>query len=375
MKVLLLALVLGIATPALAQQPCENVSSDEAYQNLINRGITLTQEKQFDKAIVLFQEAQQICAYDPVLTYAVARVHQLKGECKTAISLYKQAETQRASEMIPTSLTADKIAARLADAEKECAISRFDISCADADVTLQIGDLEPVACPAQGEHPAGQITIVASKEGYQPHTDEMTLEVGKTLSMKIPTLSESGPSVGTLNLKCPAGVKTARLVTAGGPTEIACPSSTELDPGNYTVAIPESDVFESFDIKAGKEVSVVLRGGGGGSGEPVDEPSNAGAWALTVSGVLVAGGGVALFFVADSMVQDIKDGCCTYSEAIDQQDNAEILHISGLAAIGAGSAMLVGGILMFALSGEEDDVDVSAGISREGFMLNWTTRW
>ena len=74
-------------------------------------------------------------------------------------------------------------------------------------------------------------------------------------------------------------------------------------------------------------------------------------------------------------VDEIKNGCCTYPDAQDKQDTAEILNLGGIAAVGVGGAMIVGGILMFALSGDDEEMDVSAGVSREGFMLQWRTRF
>lgn len=116
-------LALG-APPAWSEEGCQEILQNKAYQSHIMEGVSFTNEGRYDEAAASFEEAQKLCASDPMVSYALARVHHLSGECtaaavlyKLALSQYDQAERDKA---FPVSMERSRIELRLTEAEQGC---------------------------------------------------------------------------------------------------------------------------------------------------------------------------------------------------------------------------------------------------------------
>ena len=116
-------------------------------------------------------------------------------------------------------------------------------------------------------------------------------------------------------------------------------------------------------------------------GQPVDEGDGANllGWGMTLSGVALVGGGVALHFVAESNRAAVLDtpegqtvGGVTQREALQIEEDADQLDTIGLAmGIGGGVAAAVGTYLLLTDDGD-DSQGASVWIGPENLGISWT---
>lgn len=107
-----------------AGDACSEAVEEQSYQGMIAEGVRLTKAQDYAAALEQFEQAQSRCASDPVVTYAMGRVHHMKADCDTAKALYKLAISQhdnalRDDAFLPR-IDRERIASRLAEAEAGC---------------------------------------------------------------------------------------------------------------------------------------------------------------------------------------------------------------------------------------------------------------
>lgn len=351
---LLVVLCGATASSAWAQAaPCAGIGDDPRYQQILVEGAELARGGEHAAAVAKFEEALSMCAYDPIVSYYIGRAHQLMGECDIAIAMYKQAESQRAAGYVATPLTAERIASYLEEAVRTCrTVARYEIACAEPDVMVQLGDRPPMACPLSGETDAGNIALVATREGYRPHSIDVALVAGQANTVTVPALVPEGPTTGILSFTCSGGLGQALLSGPELTQVIACGSRTELAPGTYAVEHAEIERRAWVEIAAGREVDLRFD-------RPLspatDGTFRVAGWSLVGSGLALAAAGSALVVVAHEQVAEIdaKRGQpgYTFAQARTSQDEAEVLNTLGLVGLGVGGAALVTGAVLLLLDG------------------------
>ena len=378
-------LALGVALLVLApdataqERPCEGIGESVEYNAILVSGSELAKDGKHAEAIAEFEKAQTMCAYDPVVSFYIARAHQLMGECDIAIAMYKQAESQRATGYVDTPLTADKIGEKLEEAVRTCRTrARYEIACADDDVLVEMGESEPIACPLSGETDAGEIRLVATREGFRPHRLEVVLIAGEANTVTIPELVPEGPKTGTLMLNCGEDIGAANVTGANTDVTATCGQATELDPGTYAVEVEDADIREWIDVKRGSEVNLRLQ-----------RPPNAATdgtywiagWVIAGTGFAAAATGAALMVVARSQIDDIvarrDSGELTQVEALVERDDAKVFNTAGIACVSAGGALLLTGAILLLLddsTSNEVAPDAAAfvpTVGPDGFSLGY----
>jgi len=267
-----------------------------------------------------------ICPDDPVIQYSLARVHDLKGDCKTAIRLYKNTLADLKASKIKTSLTVDKVQEKLNESERVCStIANISISCADEGTVIELTTTNargatvippdfqtPQACPLNNVTlDAGTYTLIASRGDFKPYRDEIVVEAGRAQSVRIPTFEQ--------------------------PEE---PSSS-LAPWAWT--------------------SIGLGG------------------ALITTGIVMT----VLASSERSAVTDASTDAngnitgLTQADAVDKQDTANTFDTVGVITLSVGGAAVITGVVMLLLddSGESDTQIQSAILPEGGATIGFTTRF
>ena len=134
---LLLVLALTVLWPQSgAAEVCAGLSENEEYHQLVAEGTQRIRQEDYDGAMDFFKKAQEICPYDPAITYLMARAKHLAGECEVAQILYDQAIAQIKSGQVLAQISVDAIEIKRSEA------------CVDANAQ---SDPEPTPAPLLAE--------------------------------------------------------------------------------------------------------------------------------------------------------------------------------------------------------------------------------
>ncbi|MDX9721760.1 MAG: tetratricopeptide repeat protein [Myxococcota bacterium] len=240
-----------VLSAAAVANPCEKLSpeQDQRYRALVEEGTQAAHQRDFDTAIARFQAALEICAFDPAVTYSLARSHDLAGDCRTAITLYTQAKAQLSGALIESELNANTVDTRLAAAEQVCASNaELELSCDQEGIWIRIDEQDPIACPWRGKILAGRHRIEAGKDGFGSFNDEFEVQGASLARVVIPKLS---PSSGFVQLLC---ADTQTQVTISG-TPRDCDTTFSLSPGAHTL-LASREGYQSMELQLNIEAAL-----------------------------------------------------------------------------------------------------------------------
>lgn len=257
---LLVALcALGTAHESFAvSHPCQNLSDDDrkSYFDLVGKGNASVKEKNFDDAKIFYGQAQDLCPFDPTLSYNLARILHLTEDCQGTLQLYSQALKQVKTGLVKTALTAEKIQSRYDEARELCEnTTRMYITCVDEGVMLQIDDLEPQSCPFDKRFKIGTHQLVATLEEHKQYTDNaIELVGGEDTRVRIPALQSDAPpplSAGKIAGWTSVGVGSALVLTGAAlhivaATQRAQISDPDRDDNGFVSSVTRA---QAFDLK------------------------------------------------------------------------------------------------------------------------------
>jgi len=329
-----LVFLLGGLADAQSQSSCEDLADNTAYQEFVAEGVGFLKVSAYDDAMDRFTAAQQICPFDPGVTYYMARTKHLSGDCEMALFLYDQTLAHLRAGLVASGITAADVEKRRAE---ECiptpvvvapSVGMASIQCVDAGVTLVFANGRKETCPFSGELAPGTWDLSAQLAGREPQALSVSVVNRETTSIRVASLPE------------------LRVVLA--------------KPVALTVPKHGDDVDESGSSTLG--------------------------WVSVGVGVALVGTGVALHFVAEGTRGEVDEASAhdnqgyrvvelTQAEAEEKMASANTLDAVGWTAIGLGGAAIVTGALVLLLDEGSAESDVSAAWWGEGGAVVWTRRF
>ena len=341
-------LTLGLAD-ARAQNACQGLADNAAYQEVAAKGIAAVKAGAYDQAMEHFSAAQKICPFDPAVTYYMARTKHLSGDCATAALLYDQTLAHLGAGLVTSELTVEGVQKRLEEAQACAAtaalptVGSLSVGCADPGVVLLFADGREEPCPFTGELAPGTWTLTAQLAEHESQNLSVLVVAGESASAEVPVL----PVLPVLVVQ-----------------------PVEPDP---VVDTPAEDLTPEPE-------------------EPVESSADGGhavlGWVSVGVGVALVGGGVAMHFVAEGKRSDVTDAQTdsvgefqvlrqlTQADAEKKISAANTFDIVGFSAVGLGGVALVTGVLLLVLDDEGTaEPRVSATWWGDGGAVVWTGRF
>jgi hypothetical protein len=256
-SVLVVSLLVSWMLPlfSLQAQDCSTLaeSVSKRYTELAQKAAEAYVDGDYETSIEFGREAMSICTTTEVTEYNLARAYQQAGLCAMARYHFDRLSARKLSKDM-----AKKVKKYEKQAAQDCpTATRFTVTCAEAEVELELGPFPPQSCPMEGMLPAGEFRLEARQEGRMPFSERVTLQEGVENVLTVPALVPER-IVGSVEVSCSPGVAFFRLNGPNGEQTLSCPWIGELEVGVYRL-IPEGseDVFQAV-VEAKMMTSVFL---------------------------------------------------------------------------------------------------------------------
>lgn len=199
-------------------------------------------EKRYEDALSLAKQAMSMCTSDTYTEYMLARLYDLTSDCASAFYHYEILDKRPSSVKSENGDIYKALPKHLKEVQKKCGdAATIEITCKTSETNLQIpGTSMNVVCPFYGKLKPGAYTIMATKNGYSPVKETITVsqEGG---SFEIPELREIGAS-GFIRVRCPRGASKFVLTSSDGHVEeYVCPWEGEVAPDTYRIYLGGAD--------------------------------------------------------------------------------------------------------------------------------------
>lgn len=255
--------MLMLPATAMAERPeidCNTLPDDEVqrFYELSGQMSQAAEEQDFDKAFSLAKQAMSICTSDTYTEFMLARLYHRSNDCANAYYHYEILDSRPSSVKKENSDVYKKLPEYLKEVKAKCGDAvNVEIVCALPETSLQIQGLSVsnLSCPYYGKVKPGSYPLVATKTGYMPYKDTLTVSAGGT-QFQVPELTESG-STGYIRVRCPKGASKFVMVSSNGVVEeYVCPWEGEVAPDTYKIYLGGSTADTATTVTIGKKERV-----------------------------------------------------------------------------------------------------------------------
>lgn len=258
------ALVTLIPSLAFADRPevdCNTLPDEQMqeFYDLSGRMASAAEEKNYEEALSLGLQAMSMCTTDVYTEYTLARVYQLTNDCANAYYHYDVLDRKPASVKSENPDVYKGVKKNFKEVKSECPdVVPVEVTCAQEGVELAVTGLanaSTLKCPFYGRMPAGSYPFVATKEGYQPRKDTLTVSA-EGAAITIPELKDAD-AVGFIRVKCPKGASKFIMTSSDGKIdEYVCPWEGEVAADTYKIRLGGAEADEDITVVVDKKARV-----------------------------------------------------------------------------------------------------------------------
>lgn len=213
-------------------------------------------EKRYEDALALAQKAMSMCTSDTYTEYMLARLYHLTNDCANAYYHYEILSNRPKSVKSENRDIFDELPKQFKQIKQKCGdVVTAEIQCTTPDTKLQISGLatnSTISCPAYMKIKPGSYPVIATKEGYMPAKETLTVPPeGGTFT--IGELKEVG-STGYLRVRCPRGASKFVLTASNGTVEeYVCPWEGEVSADTYSIYLGGEDPKTATTVTVNKK--------------------------------------------------------------------------------------------------------------------------
>jgi len=354
------------AGTAFAQTPAERASQ------LVDEGMALFGEGNFEDAAILFQEAYNLDPH-PVLMFNIARAHQEMGDLPSALEFFN----------VVLSLTDDpnvqeSALSRIEDIEDALISQGYDPATVTTGQYVQRGDVRITSLPEGAEVTfdgtrvgttpvdiehvdRGEYDIRLTYEGYHPIQARIEVRAGR-LNLRNFTLQErtsldtyAPPSPGYLTVIAPEPGFEVRI--DGDPFGLTPIESAGLSPGTYVLTV-RGDLYTTYttqvEVISGEEARIYARMERSGRAGSEGTGMQTGGIVLMGVGGAAIGTGIVFGVLALGTAADYRDNPAN-PDRRQLRDRARSNALLADICVGGGIALAATGVVLYVVSRNRRD--------------------
>ena len=239
-----------IPVTALAERPeidCTQLTDAQSsvfYNELTPAYVSKLEDNKFEEALPIVRKAMSICTTDVYTEYTLGRLYEKMGDCGSAYYHFENLTNRSKQVKQENEEIYDELKKNFKHVKEKCPdVVPVEILCETPDVMLSIAG-HPVSnteCPYYTKMAPGAYSVIASREGFQTRTENITVSAEGSV-ITIPALKDNS-AVGTLHVRCPKKATSFILVSSEGEArKCICPSFTEVVPaGSYKIYLDGED--------------------------------------------------------------------------------------------------------------------------------------
>ena len=249
---------------AFAEQPeidCMSLSDEDSqeFYSLSGQAQEAAANDDLDGALQLSLQAMKMCTTDAYTEYNLARVYQMRNNCPAALYHFDRLLSHINDIKADSADLAKAIKKNSADAKAQCgdAVS-LEITCATPDSKIQVNGVidEAMDCPVYTKIMPGSYALTATRDGFFPFKDQITVPADAGLVYSVPALQDEN-DYGILRVKCPRNAIKFILTDAKGiSNEYACPWEGKVASGTYKIRLGNTDASADMTVEVAKQSQI-----------------------------------------------------------------------------------------------------------------------